>query len=132
MAKLPQKLDGWLRLLEKGWPENATQADLGQGLSSLVRFYIQADVEARSTIRSHVTNAISDHLLPWVHQAAEEGVQHSDQGRLAEGLAALALGSEKLDPRDIITGFSLLADSAENLGMRHEHLSESALEFAGD
>src|SRR5262249_53193851 len=67
----------------------------------------------------------------YAHRIAEISVQQNDVTRLTEGLVALALGSDKIDPRDAVSVFSLLAHSAVKLGAEPEMLFRDAGELGG-
>jgi hypothetical protein len=129
MRRLPNQLKRWFAALEKGGTTNAARKKLDEYLLALVRYYIRGDREQRHVLFEHVSNAVADQLLLFGHQAAEESVQSDDQNRLIEGLAALALGIDKIDLRDMIMVFSLLAHSAEKMNWPFNHLFEKTMVF---
>jgi hypothetical protein len=131
MAKLPRDLSDWVKLLRKGWPRRALPADEARGLSALARQYLRADSAGRERMRTAVTELAADSLMIFAHRAAEKAVRRKDPDFLTQGLAALALGSERIDPRDVLVAFSLISHSAGKLRVDYRHSFEDARELGG-
>ena len=131
MAKLPRDPSGWVTLLRKGWPRRALPAHVSRGLSALARQYLRADAAVRKRMRAAVNEPVADELMVFAHRLAEKAVQRKDSDFLTQGLAALALGSERIDPRDVLVAFSLISHSADKLRVDYRRLFEGAREFGG-
>jgi hypothetical protein len=129
MAKLPRDLSGWVTLLRKGWPRWALPADVSRGLAALVRQYLRADAAGRERMRAAVNEPVADDLMLFAHRAAEKAVQRKDSDFVTHGLAALALGSEGIDPRDVLRAFSLISHSADKLRVDYRRVFEGAREL---
>jgi hypothetical protein len=131
MARLPRDVRGWVTVLRKQWPRGASRPEVIRGLSSLVGVYLRADAAGRATIRAHVNEPLGDELYSFAHRAAEKAVRRKDREYLTRGLAALAIGDEWIDPRDILRAFSLIDHSAGKLRMKYRRLFERVLELGG-
>jgi len=132
MAKLPRELSGWVTLLRKGWPRRALPADVSRGLVALVRHYLRADVAGRARMRVAVKEPVADGLMLFAHRAAEKAVRRRDSDFLTHGLAALALGGEGIDPRDVLRAFSLISHSAAKLRVGYRRVFEGARGLGGE
>jgi hypothetical protein len=104
---------------------------VSRGLPALVRHYLRADAAGRKRLRAAVKEAAADELMAFAHRLAEKAVQRKDSSLLTHGLAALALGSEGIDPRDVLVAFSLISHSAGKRCVNYRRLFESAREFGG-
>ena len=131
MAKLPRDLNGWVTLLRKGWPRRAAPADEYRGVLALVRQYRRADDAGRDRMRAAVKEPAADSLMLFAHRAAAQAVRRTDPDFLDPGLASLALGSETIDPRDVLVAFSLISHSAEKLRVDYRRLFKGARELGG-
>lgn len=132
MAKLPRDPNGWVTLLRKGWPRRALPADVSRGMAALVRHYLRADSAGRKRMRAAVNELAADSLMVFAHRAAEKAVRRKDTDFLTHGLAALALGIERSDPRDVLRVFSLISHSAEKLRGNYRQLFKGAREFGDE
>ena len=131
MAKLPRDPSGWVELLRKGWPRHTNPAEVSRGLTVLVRQYLRADSDGRMRMRAAVKEPSEDRLWLFAHSAAERAVRRKDRDFLSHGLAALALGSQRIDPRDVLVAFSLISHSADKLLVDYGPVFESARELGG-
>lgn len=131
MAKLPRDRDGWVKLLRRGWPRRAITTDVSRGLSVLVRHYLRADSSGRRQLRTATREPIEHRLWMFATLSAERAVRQKERDHLVQGLAALALGSERIDPRDILVAFSLLSHSAGKLRRNYRRLFEGARQLGG-
>jgi hypothetical protein len=129
MAKLPRDAKGWVASLGKGWPRRALSADVSRGVPALVRHYLRADSTGRERMRTAVSEPLADRLMLFAHLAAAKAVRRSDPQFLTHGLAALGLGSERIDPRDVLMAFSLITHSAGKLRVKYRQLFQGAREF---
>jgi hypothetical protein len=132
VAKLPRDLDGWVKLLRKGWPRRAAPRDVSRGQLTLVRHYLRADAAGRGRMRAAVNEPAADGLTVFAHRAAEKAVRRADPDWLTRGLAALALGNERIDPRDVLMAFSLISHSASKLRVDFRRLFNGARDYSGE
>src|SRR5437870_1617104 len=135
MPSLPPSLKDWLRLLGQEWSENTNEPlspEARAATVALIRSYVAAEPKVRGRIRASVTNRVLGNLLRFIHRIAEESVRTLNPDLLKEGFILLALGSDHLDPRDVITAFSLLAHSAQKMKRDFKPLFEDAAELAGE
>jgi hypothetical protein len=129
MARLPRDVPGWVAMLRKRWPRVASRPEVIRGLSSLVGVYLRADAAGRAKLRARVNESLGDELMMFAHRAAESAVRRKDRKFLTRGLAALAVGDEWIDPRDILRTFSLIDHSAGKLRMNYRRLFECSRDF---
>ena len=83
-------------------------------------------------MRAAVKEPAADGLWLFAHRAAENAIRRKDPDFLTHDLTALALGSEGIDPRDVLMAFSLISHSADKLHASSRQLFKTARGFGGE